>query len=107
MRDARGAAFVVKDDLGHRAARTRRAAFCLHHADKAPAQRARAASDVGAAAGEIAALGDRVEQPPQPVGIVGVVAEVRRERKLGRLVVAEQVLECLGEAEPHVVQQWP
>ena len=107
MGHADGAAFVVEKDFVDRAARPRLAAFRLHHADQAPAQNARAPSDVGAAVRKEAALGNRVEHPPQPSGIVGVVTEVRCERKLRRLVVAEQPVEHLRQAQAHIPQQRP
>ena len=97
----------MRYDLGHRAARARSAAFGLHHADQAAGEHPGAAPDVGAAAGQIAALREHVEHPPQPGGIVRVVDEVGGQRELGSLIVAEQLLEHLGEAEPNVAQQRP
>jgi hypothetical protein len=52
-------------------------------------------------------LGERVEHPPQSGGIVAVVAEVGGKRELGHLVVAEQLVEDLPEAKPHIAQQRP
>ena len=105
--DGRDGAFGIEVDADGGGAGQDGAAGIANLVDQPVGQLLRAAPDIMAASAHVTALGHGEDHPPERIGIVGIIGEVRAEREFQRLVIAEMALEHLAQRGADIAQRRP